>query len=306
MEKVSKSKWYKNSNVWGVIVAFLAVIVTILIFIISKSSDFSIKAVPFEGEVVKGKSINAEITIEGQKYNEQVKLTTKSQNDKINIFFEPSVGIPSPNFSSTMKINVESTISEGDYTIEIVGIGAKNKIEHSTNFFLKVKNPTFSPQNLIDLFYPDGWMGDSGDIILDNNCTNNPFSGNSCIKIIYSGKGSSGENWAGIYWLYPNNNWGDNPEGRDLTGATSLSFMARGEKGNEKAEFKVGGVAGKYKDSLQPTESILITLTSEWQEFIISLNGKDLSNVFGGFCWVTNTIQNPKGCTIYFDDIIYK
>ena len=28
--------------------------------------------------------------------------------------------------------------------------------------------------------------------------------------------------------------------------------------------------------------------------------------VLGGFCWVTNDTQNPAGCTIYLDDIVFE
>lgn len=306
MNQESKKKWFKDPTVWSVIAAFLAIIVTIVLFVIPKSSDFSMTIEPFEGEVEKGKSISAVITVEGQKYKDQIKLVTKSQNDKIDISFDPSIGIPSPSFNSTMNISIENNISEGNYIIEVIGIGAKNKIEHSTNFFLKVGNPPFSPQKLTDLFYPDGWMGDIRDITLDHNYKHNPYSGESCIRIAYSARGSYSQNWAGIYWLYPNNNWGDNPEGRDLTGATSLYFMAKGEKGGEKAEFKIGGISGKFQGSFQPPVSKILTLTSEWKEYSIGLKGKDLSNVFGGFCWVTNTNQNPHGCIIFLDDVIYK
>ena len=167
-------------------------------------------------------------------------------------------------------------------------------------------NPPYTPQKLTNLFYPDGWMGDTKDITLESNNRQNPFSGESCIKIEYSAKATGSQNWAGIYWVYPNNNWGDNPVGRDLTGATKLYFMAKGAKGGEKAEFKIGGVSGKYQDSFQPPISKIITLTSKWMEYSIDLRGKDLSNVFGGFCWVTNTNQNPNGCIIFLDDILYK
>lgn len=147
-------------------------------------------------------------------------------------------------------------------------------------------------------------MGDFGSIMLEYNSTDNPFIGESCIKIEYSAEGSKG--WAGIYWLYPNNNWGNQPEGRNLNGANTLSFMAKGANGGEKAEFKIGGVSGKYQDSLNPPVSTFITLKSKWKEYSIDLKGSNLSNVMGGFCWVTNSSQNPRGCVIYLDNIVFK
>jgi len=115
-----------------------------------------------------------------------------------------------------------------------------------------------------------------------------------------------GNRWAGIYWLYPENNWGNLPDGVDLTGHSRLTFWARGQKGGEWAEFKVGGVTGQYPDSLSARSTDEIQLSSEWQQYSIDLSGADLSHVIGGFCWVTNADLNPTGCTIYLDDIFYE
>lgn len=170
-----------------------------------------------------------------------------------------------------------------------------------------VTTAVFTPKYIVDLFYASGWMGDWGDITLDAASTDNPHSKPICIKIAYSGAESQGNKWAGIYWQYPENNWGDKSEGRDLTGATRLTFWVRGEKGGEKAEFKVGGITGNYPDSIQPLVTTGVTvLSNRWQQYTIYLTGKDLSHVIGGFCWVTSKDLNPLGCTIYLDDIRFE
>ena len=156
-------------------------------------------------------------------------------------------------------------------------------------------------------YIPSGWMGDYDDIVLDENWRDNPHSGITCVKIIYSAKVSQGARWAGIYWQNPPNNWGTIDGGFDLTGMTKLTFWVRGEVGGERAEFKVGGITGKYADSLQPAAtSRVITLTNEWTPYSIDLEGKDLSYITGGFCWVTSMRSNPDGCTIYIDDIKFE
>ena len=155
-------------------------------------------------------------------------------------------------------------------------------------------------------FIPSGWMGDIGDITFSDSDVTNPHSGATAIRIDYAATGSQG--WAGIYWQEPANNWGNVPDaGFDLTGATSVTFWARGAQGGEKAEFKVGGIGGPYPDSIQPAVSTgVITLSSDWQQYTIDLTGKDLSHVIGGFVWVTNQNQNPNGATIYLDDIRFE
>ena len=99
-------------------------------------------------------------------------------------------------------------------------------------------------------FAPSGWMGDYGDLKINQASTEMPRSGNTCIKITYSAKMSQGAGWAGIYWQQPANNWGEKKGGYDLTGATKLTFWARGAAGGEKiAEFKMGGITGEFPDS---------------------------------------------------------
>jgi hypothetical protein len=155
-----------------------------------------------------------------------------------------------------------------------------------------------------DAFYPGGWMGDYGDIKLESSCSDLPDSRPACVKISYSAARAQGKGWAGIYWLYPDKNWGSTPEGRDLRGAKKLLLWAKGDNGGERAEFKVGGVSGKYADSLQPALSIgPVFLSQEWQKFTIDLEKTDLSHVIGGFCWVTNEEQNPHGSVIYVADM---
>jgi len=155
-------------------------------------------------------------------------------------------------------------------------------------------------------FIPSGWMGDYGDIKYDGASKEDPYLGDSCIKIIYSGKATQGARWAGIYWQNPANNWGTADAGYDLAHATKVTFWARGEKGQERIEeFKVGGIMGEYSDS--DTAGIgPVVLNKEWTQYTIDLKGKDMSYVIGGFCWATNIDVNPEGATFYLDEIKYE
>lgn len=154
-------------------------------------------------------------------------------------------------------------------------------------------------------FVPEGFMGDSSDINLDDNFQRDSKRPN-VIKITYTPKG--GQGFAGIYWWVPGTNWGNGDDvGLDISCASKLTFWARGEKGGEKAEFKVGGIKDTYRDSLQPAKSSgTITLTAEWYPYTIDLTGTNLSHIMGGFVWVTNKPSNPNGSTIYLDDIRFE
>jgi len=169
-----------------------------------------------------------------------------------------------------------------------------------------VYEDAYSPENH---FFSSGWMGDlanwPGDPeeVFDDAYIDDPYSGENCIRIIYT-PGSIG--WSGIYWQFPENNWGD-CHGYNISNAVKLLFWAKGDIGGEKAEFKVGGISssGKpYQDSLFVSTGV-IDLTNEWEKYEIDLIGQNLSMVIGGFCWVTNQIQNPSGCTIYLDEICF-
>lgn len=156
-------------------------------------------------------------------------------------------------------------------------------------------------------FIPSGWMGDHGDIKINQNSRENVYSKNSCIKIEYTAEAKQGNKWAGIYWQNPENNWGMKKDGGlDISSATKLTFYARGEEGGEIIrEFKMGGISGAYPDS--DTASIgPIVLTEKWEQYTIDLQDSDLSYIIGGFSWVVSAMDNPDGMVFYLDDVIYE
>lgn len=151
-----------------------------------------------------------------------------------------------------------------------------------------------------------GWMGDYGDVKLNDQFMQDSHSGSSCIEFVYSAKESQGKGWAGVYWQNPTNNWGAQKGGFDLTGMTQLTFWARGAKGGEKIQkFIVGGIKGAYSDTAT-MEIGPIELTNQWKKYSINLTGKDLTYISGGFGWTTTADLNPQGATFYIDDIRFQ
>jgi hypothetical protein len=51
---------------------------------------------------------------------------------------------------------------------------------------------------------------------------------------------NAADQWGGVVWQHPANDWGDANGGFNLTGAKKLTFWARGEKGGEKVSFEFG------------------------------------------------------------------
>jgi len=155
-------------------------------------------------------------------------------------------------------------------------------------------------------YIPAGWMGDYGDVKINDAYVQDPQSGSTCIQFVYTAKKSQNQGWAGVYWQNPANNWGNKKGGFDLTGMNKITFWARGEKGGEKIEkFLVGGIRGVYSDTVEVAIGP-IELTSTWKQYTINLVGKDLSYISGGFCWVTTANLNPEGATFYLDEIKFE
>src|SRR3989338_4278103 len=120
-------------------------------------------------------------------------------------------------------------------------------------------------------FAPTGYMGDYPNLNVAPSYKQNPYSGPTCIKIMYSFKKARGYKWAGFYWQATPNNWGGSYGGFDLSKATKFTFWARGERGGEVIKtFQIGGIVGKYRDS--GSRSIgPVTLTKKWKKYTIDL-----------------------------------
>ncbi|HYV05414.1 MAG TPA: hypothetical protein VFB82_12550, partial [Blastocatellia bacterium] len=168
--------------------------------------------------------------------------------------------------------------------------------------------------------------GDTPALQVNGSHTGNPHSGATAIR--YALLNTVVSDFAGFYSLNgvlppgetkPQLNFGTVPNaGLDLSGATALTFWARGEQGGEKVDFFMGGVGRNadtgvaempFPDST-PVVKIFPTLTTQWTQYTIDLTGKDLTYVLGGFGWVASvrnnpTRSNPNGVVFFVDDIQY-
>lgn len=156
-------------------------------------------------------------------------------------------------------------------------------------------------------FVPSGFMPDGKCVSFNSAWQQDCHSGKSCIKVVYDLECSKeNQEWAGVYWLNPANNWGRRKGGFNLTGAQKLTFWAKGEVGGEQIqEFTIGGIEGDYPD----TDKIVIgpvILSDKWKQYTIDLRGKDLSYISGGFAWTTEAAVNYESCVFYIDEIRYE
>ncbi len=100
-------------------------------------------------------------------------------------------------------------------------------------------------------YVPSGWMGNAGAISVDENCQLAPKSGKHCIECKYS----QGDNWGGVVWQSPAEDWGDKPGGLDLTGATKLTFWRGANQAVRKSSSASGCWDGTKSTTTPPKGS---------------------------------------------------
>lgn len=164
-------------------------------------------------------------------------------------------------------------------------------------------------------FAPSGWMNydQTHNIINVNSRAKDvtPHSGSHSFRIQWNGNsGVDGWRWGGVMWLEPEDIWGmggSSPthNGYDLRGADYLSFWARTSSNNVGLQIKA--YFGNTGDSCGQTPPLWRTpaLTTTWQQYIIPVLGRDMSDVTGGLAIVfaDDHDPDPDGCTIYLDDV---
>lgn len=205
-------------------------------------------------------------------------------------------------------------IFKSDRTPKALGrklLGKEPPVKASPTPAFYVYEDIDSPDNH---FKPTGYMGDIGDINVNEAFNENPHSGKTCIRIAYAAQGKGPNEcpysppckWAGVYWQEPPNNWGKaealKGRGFNLSPYNRLVFWAKADK-ESTIEFKVGGINEPYGDSLSYARSKTARLSKDWQEFEIDLTGAELKHLIGGFCWVAKWETNPGGTVFYLDDI---
>jgi hypothetical protein len=165
---------------------------------------------------------------------------------------------------------------------------------------------------------PAGWMSGGGNpkpfISLGSgqkDCLDHP----GCTRIEYK----AGGQWGGIFW-WPqrcgdsgtdeawqkcrSGNCGINVlKAGGVSEVTRLKFFARGERGGEGIEFKVGAVDMAPKPGRSTGR---VTLTKNWEPREIDLRGMDLSNACALFAWIATDAANSKGATFYLDNIRFE
>jgi hypothetical protein len=182
----------------------------------------------------------------------------------------------------------------------------------------EVGGPVLALPFAVDSYFrPTGYMGDGttpGPVSVQTaNCKmpRPQAAKGNCYKITYKPQTPEvGPAWSGVYWQYPDNNWGDKPGKRIAPGATKVSFYAAAETAGEMVTFRVGGiqnVGAAHQDSLKV--DLAQALTTTLTQYSIDLRGETYDEVLGPFAWVIMTYDpsrwaaNAMPIVFYLDDI---
>ncbi len=133
----------------------------------------------------------------------------------------------------------------------------------------------------------------------------------NCYKITYKPQSpEAGPSWSGLYWQYPDNNWGSKPGKRIAPGATKVSFYAASESGQDVVTFRVGGiqnVGSPHQDTLKV--DLVQTLSTTLTQYSVNIAGETYDEVLGPFAWVITMYDAAKWApaatpiVFYLDDI---
>ena len=86
------------------------------------------------------------------------------------------------------------------------------------------------------LYAGSGFMGAVEDLSVKEDCAEDPKFGDHCTKVVYD----RGDDWGGVVWQNPVNDWGAKPGGFDLTGAKKLTFWAKGGQRRRDSQVWIG------------------------------------------------------------------
>ena len=130
-------------------------------------------------------------------------------------------------------------------------------------------------------------MGDgaTGGVMTEPCAERGPVEVGACHQFTWF-PGSAG--WAGVFWQYPDMNWGDMPGLAMPEGAQSVRFHAWGAEGGEVVEFGTG-----MGDVDGFNRSAALTLTPEPMEYVLDLADVTYTEVVGGFVWSAADSDTP-------------
>lgn len=162
----------------------------------------------------------------------------------------------------------------------------------------------FLPFFVDGIYAASGFIGDSGNITTDVETG----AGDVCSTRVDGADGACrrwsytpGENnFGGVFWQFPDGNFGTMPGFPIPQGARRLTFAAWGAEGGESIEFGFG-VGGDVGDPVEARDFIVLTTTPTLYTITIP-SGTPFGEIVTPFLWVAAGDQGPV--TFFTDNIV--
>jgi hypothetical protein len=171
-----------------------------------------------------------------------------------------------------------------------------------------------APFAVSNFFTPSGYMGDGARLgmleadVHNAGCKERPPGAvGDCYRFVYH---PADNRWAGVYWVYPANNWGSRA-GRRIAGERfkEVRLQAASATPDLLINFLVGGI----NDPILPNRDRVSAQTSvrigtEWQTIKLDVSGQDFDRLIGALAWSLPYPEDWDGqqpVVIYLDDIVW-
>lgn len=144
------------------------------------------------------------------------------------------------------------------------------------------------------------YMGNYEFIDVDLGNSETVKDGKTAIKISFKGK----DQWYGVGFVDPANDWGDILGGYNISGAKTFSFWAKASYNNLKATIGFGLIEGNKPFPDTSKELIELSLSDTWEKYTIKTKRRDLSCIRSGF--VIFSSGEGMSHRIYLDEIVFE
>ncbi|NCQ58740.1 MAG: hypothetical protein GW794_13005, partial [Flavobacteriales bacterium] len=145
-----------------------------------------------------------------------------------------------------------------------------------------------------------GYMGNYEKITVDLENKEDVKVGKSSMKIAYK----AFDNWYGLAFVDPANDWGDIAGGYDISGAKTFSFWAKASKKNVEVKIGFGMITDDKPFPDTAIKTIDVKLKTSWKKYEIKLKDLDLSCIRSGLVLYSSSIGLPQD--IFIDDVVFE
>ncbi|MEO0580986.1 MAG: glycoside hydrolase family 2 TIM barrel-domain containing protein [Bacteroidota bacterium] len=227
--------------------------------------------------------------------DQMIQLNTRGSSDE---GFE----IQLPTVHGGIKVYAGIEDASGNIGFATTSIYVLDPKEAKRKFLVpSVKLPFYVYQDEADMPYvASAYMGNYKDMTVDLHHTETVKAGKTAIKIHYGAK----DNWYGLGFVDPANDWGDMLGGYDIRGAKTLSFWAKASYDRLNVTVGFGLIEEDKPFPDTAIELVKLSLTNEWKQYTIPTKRLDLSCIRSGF--VIFSAGEGLSHDIFLDEIVFE